>query len=342
MEYVSTTKFGNADVLSRLINHHVKPDEDFIVACTTLEEDLRSVAVSIVKHLPLSFSMIKDATKSDSILRKVYRFIHDGWPGSKLDAHDWELRRFYDRQEGLSIVHGCIMFGARIVIPELYRKRCLIQLHKGHPGVQRMKAVARSYVYWPGLDETIVSFVRACRHCASAARSPPKATPESWPSTTGPSKWPEILATWRITTVATINLFRSVFANKGMPELLVTDNGTQFKSTEFSQFCNENGIQHLTTALFHPQSNGQAERYVDTFKRAVKKIKEGENTINQETLDIFLITYRATPNPNVPDGKTPAEAMYNRSLRTSLDLLRAPCSPVSTASQTNTSQPRSF
>lgn len=363
MEYVSTDKFGNADVLSRLINQHAKPEEDFVVACSTLEEDLRSVVTNSVNCLPLSFSMVQQATEIDPVLRKVYRFIRDGWPTSKLDSQDSEIRRFYHRQEGLSIVQNCIMFGDRLVIPTVYRKRCLKQIHKGHPGVQRMKAIARSYVYWPGLDEEIINFVKACQHCAFAARSPPIAKPEAWPSTTVPwqrvhadyagpldgeyylivvdaySKWPEIFPTRQTTTKATINLFRSLFANKGMPELLVTDNGPQFKSADFSQFCSENGVRHITTAPFHPQSNGQAERFVDTFKRAVRKIQEGEGTIKQ-ALDIFLLTYRTTPNRNAPDGKSPAEAMYNRPLRTSMDLLRAPSEPV--ANQTNSSNPRSF
>ncbi|XP_055622936.1 uncharacterized protein K02A2.6-like [Toxorhynchites rutilus septentrionalis] len=291
MEYVPTDKFGNADVLSRLINHHAKPDEDFVVACTNLEDDL---------------SMVQQATKTDPVLRKIHRFIRDGWPTSKSETQDIDLRRFHDRQEGLSIVQDCIMFGDRLVIPSIYRKRCLAQLHKGHPGMHRMKAVARSYVYWPGLDEEIASFVRACPHCAAAARSPPKANP-------------------------------------GMPELLVTDNGTQFKSEEFSQYCRENGIQHVTTHMpFHPQSNGQAERFVNTFKRAVRKIQEGEGNIKQD-LDVFLLTYRTTPNANVSGGRSPAEAMYNRPLRTSMDLLRAPREQMpAICTEATSSQPRTF
>ncbi|XP_055615106.1 uncharacterized protein K02A2.6-like [Toxorhynchites rutilus septentrionalis] len=366
MEYVPTDKFGNADVLSRLINHHAKPDEDFVVACTNLEDDLRSVAISSVSCLPLSFSMVQQATKTDPVLRKIYRFIRDGWPTSKSETQDIELRRFHDRQEGLSIVQDCIMFGDRLVIPSIYRKRCLAQLHKGHPGMHRMKAVARSYVYWPGLDEEIASFVRSCPHCAAAARSPPKANPVPWPLPTAPwqrvhadyagpldgefylivvdaySKWPEIFATRQITTKATTNLLRPLFANKGMPELLVTDNGTQFKSEEFSQYCRENGIQHVTTAPFHPQSNGQAERFVDTFKRAVRKIQEGKGNIKQ-ALDVFLLTYRTTPNANVSDGRSPAEAMYNRPLRTSMDLLRAPREQMpAICTEATSSQPRTF
>ncbi|XP_065088254.1 uncharacterized protein K02A2.6-like [Ochlerotatus camptorhynchus] len=155
------------------------------------------------------------------------------------------------------------------------------------------------------------------------------------------SKWPEIFPTRQITAKATISLLRSLFSNKGMPEVLVTDNGTQFKSAEFSQFCNESGIRHLNTVPFHPQSNSQAERFVDTFKRAVKKIQEEEGTI-KHALDICLLTYRTTPNPNVPDGKSPAEVMYNRPLQTSLDLIRAPQHLEPETRQANSNQPRSF
>ncbi|XP_055622017.1 uncharacterized protein K02A2.6-like [Toxorhynchites rutilus septentrionalis] len=365
LEYVSTDKFGNADVLSRLIDQHIKPDEDFVVACASLENDLRTVAMNTTSNLPLSFNMIKDETRKDSILYKLYRFIQNGWPKNRSDIKDWEMQRYFDRQDSLSIVNGCIMFSERLIIPKAFRKRCLTQLHKGHPGIQRMKSIARSYVYWPGIDEEITSYVKTCDSCALEARSPQKVAPESWPKTTLPwqrihidfagpledtyylivvdahSKWPEIYPTLKITTSETIRLLRSLFANKGMPETLVSDNGTQFSSVLFEQFCYENGINHLKTAPYHPQSNGQAERFVDIFKRAIKKMKGGDKDINQ-ILDTFLLTYRTTPNPNVPSGKSPAEEMYKRPIRTSLDLLRVPSYSESPKIQHDLNTSRSF
>ncbi|XP_058814254.1 uncharacterized protein K02A2.6-like [Topomyia yanbarensis] len=236
------------------------------------------------------------------------------------------------------------MFGERLVIPSSFRKRCLHHLHRGHPGMQRMKAIARSYVYWPSLDVDIVAHVSSCHHCAAVAKSPPRSAPLSWPKPTYPwqrvhidyagpiegeyfllsvdaySKWVEIVKTKSTTAFTTINMLRSLFARLGMPETLVSDNGPQFASAEFDKFCLENGVNHITTAPYHPQSNGQAERFVDTFKRSVKKIREGKGAI-QEALDIFLITYRTTPNPATPEGKSPSEAMFGRKIRTSLDLL---------------------
>ncbi|XP_062538985.1 uncharacterized protein K02A2.6-like [Armigeres subalbatus] len=348
IEYVPTEKFGNADVLSRLIDNHAKPEEDYVIASIILEEDMRSVINDASDFLPLSFKVVGNDTHSDPKLRKVYRYLQDGWP-QRSQIADPVIARFYGCQESLSTVEGCIMFGERLVIPEKHRGRCLRQLHQGHPGIQRMKAIARSYVYWPSLDEEIVEYVKSCKHCASVAKSPPHSPPVPWPKTTGPwkrvhvdyagpidgeyfllavdaySKWPEIIPTRSITSTVTITILRSLFARFGMPEVIVSDNGTQFTSVDFQKFCADNGIHRITTAPYHPQSNGQAERFVDTFKRSVKKIQEGKRTLH-EALDIFLLVYRSTPNRQVVDGKSTSESIFGRRIRTNLDLLRPPSS----------------
>ncbi|XP_062699819.1 uncharacterized protein K02A2.6-like [Aedes albopictus] len=231
--------------------------------------------------------------------------------------------------------------------------------------MQRMKALARSYAYWPSMDTDITDFVRACQQCASVARSPPHSPPMPWPKPTAPwqrvhvdyagpiegeyyllavdsfSKWPEIVQTTRITSAVTVSILRGLFARLGMPATLVSDNGTQFTSAEFAEFCTSNGIEHLTTAPFHPQSNGQAERFVDTFKRAVKKIREGRGSM-QEALDTFLLTYRSTPNRALPDQKSPSEVMFGRKIRTCLELLRPPPVRTPVPTSNDSKQPRSF
>ena len=73
---------------------------------------------------------------------------------------------------------------------------------------------------------------------------------------------------------------RSTFATFGIPEILVTDNGSNFissnfTSSEFAAFLKSNGIRHIKTAPYHPSSNGLAERAVHTFKSAIKKLTSG-------------------------------------------------------------------
>ncbi|XP_062558023.1 uncharacterized protein K02A2.6-like [Armigeres subalbatus] len=118
-------------------------------------------------------------------------------------------------------------------------------------------------------------------------------------------------------------MLQGIFARFGMPETIVSDNGRQFVSEQFELFCDSNGILHLKTPPFHPQSNGLAERFVDTFKRTLKKITAGGESLS-EAINTFLLCYRSTPNRSAPEGKSPAELLLGRNLRTSLDLLRPP------------------
>ncbi|XP_058116009.1 uncharacterized protein K02A2.6-like [Anopheles ziemanni] len=345
IEYVKTDQFGNADVLSRLIREHAKPDPEYIIASAELEEDVSSVVINCINLFPLHFRDVAKATESDPVLRQVTKYIMEGWPRDKSYGED--LARFFHRSEALSTFRGSILFGERVVIPRKLQRRCLEQLHEGHPGIQRMKAVARSYVYWPSIDRDIAEYVKTCHACAVASKSSPREKPVSWPATKKPwerihidyagpvdgdyflvmvdahTKWPEVVRTCSTTTKATIAMMRGIFARFGYPETLVSDNGPQFVSSEFEDYCCRNGIDHVKTAPFHPQSNGQAERFVDTLKRKMQKIHEGGAT-REESLDIFLASYRMTPNPVVRNGQTPAEAMLGRKVRTALELLKPP------------------
>ena len=81
---------------------------------------------------------------------------------------------------------------------------------------------------------------------------------------------------------------RSTFANFGIPETLVTDNGTNFTSVEFEELLKSNGICHTQTAPYHPASNGLTKRAVQTFKSGMKKLTSG--TL-EARVAIFLFNY---------------------------------------------------
>ncbi|KAA3669876.1 uncharacterized protein DEA37_0008393 [Paragonimus westermani] len=81
------------------------------------------------------------------------------------------------------------------------------------------------------------------------------------------------------------------------------------------------GTQLIHTPVYHPQPNGQVERFVDMFKRALQILQE-EGTV-PDMLNTFLRTCRSTPNASGPEGKSPAEAFLGRRIRTPLNLMLA-------------------
>ena len=133
------------------------------------------------------------------------------------------------------------------------------------------------------------------------------------------SKWLEVLhvPVKSPTTRSTVEALRTVFATHGLLEMLVTDNGTAFTSREFKDFISRNAIRHVTTSPYYPSSNGLAERVVQTFKKAFKKL--APDSVNRR-LAQFLLQYHLTPHTST--GASPAELLMGRRPRIALDALK--------------------
>lgn len=84
------------------------------------------------------------------------------------------------------------------------------------------------------------------------------------------SKWLEVTPVSSMTSTTVIKSLRRLFATHGLPDTIVSDNAAQFLSEEFQQFLKNGLIHHVTSAPFHPATNGQAERMVRTTKDALK------------------------------------------------------------------------
>ncbi|CAH8597340.1 unnamed protein product [Dicrocoelium dendriticum] len=339
IRYCRTQDFGQADGLSRLISKHAAV-EDTVIAAVTVEDDVRYQLSNAIRSLPITAADIRRATAQDPVLQKAVTYVQTCWPNTTLSG---ELKQLHQRRDSLSVVDSCLMTADRVVVPSCLRQAVLRQLHSAHPGMNRMKAVARSYVYWPGIDNDIQDLVRRCSRCQQASKMPPHQSPVPWQPPAKPwsrvhidyagpidgisylvmvdaySKWPEVVAVNPPTASATLACLQRIFSQHGLPEVLVSDNGTQFTSSIFEDFCRRHCIEHLRSPPYHPQSNGQAERFVDTFKRALLKSR-GEGTVD-ECLQAFLLSYRSTPNPATPGGQSPAEALMGRKLRTTNDAL---------------------
>eukprot|EP00731_Ephydatia_muelleri_P032886 Em0024g430a len=125
------------------------------------------------------------------------------------------------------------------------------------------------------------------------------------------TKWPEVFQLNEATSGTTITALMTTFSRFGLPEIIVTDNGSQFTSDQFKTFCDENGIRHVRVAPYHPSSNGEAERFVKTFKRAFSAMGNEKDPVRR--LQQFLFSYRNTLHSTL--GVSPAELLVGRQLR---------------------------
>ena len=320
----------NADSLSRLPLALSSKDND--------EEGDTLFYKEIVEKCPISATGIAKESRTDPILSRVIFYVQNGWPNRVPE----ELKTFHQKQHELSVLNDCLLWGSRVVIPGKLRKKVLQELHEGHLGIAKMKAMARGIFWWPNLDKEIEAGVKSCMMCSLTQPDPLKAPlhPWQWPEKSwqrihidyaGPfqgsmflvavdahSKWVEIIPTASSTTAKTIDVLMTMFARYGIPEQLVSDNATTFTSDEFNAFISQNGIKHIKSAPYHPATNGLAERMVQTFKAAMKSAQNDNGTIHNK-LAKFLIAYRNAPHSTT--GQTPANLMFGRKLRTKLDML---------------------
>ena len=289
------------------------------------------------------FNKIKENTAKDEILYKIIEYIRIGWPEKNIDP---QFSPYFLRKNELSEESGAIFWGYRVLIPRILQSSILSGIHSTHLGIVKMKSLARSYFWWPGLDGDLEKIVKSCDKCLPYGNSPSKHKLINWKYPEKPwerihldymgpifnkyflvlvdsySKWIECIdMNNSITSKRTIDQLRFIFSRFGLPSTVVTDNGTSFVSKEFEFFLQMNGIKHITSPVGHPATNGQAENAVKIIKLALKKALHNNN--NNENLNrylqSFLMDYRNTIHCTT--GFSPAQIIFCRNIRTRLDLL---------------------
>ena len=129
--YKPTEWHSNTDGLSRL----PLPSQD-----TSLTTEVASVFhIGLIQTLPVTFQQVQSATRCDPTLSKIATYAQSGWPGHVSD----DLKPYHSRRDEVRMENGCLMLGVHVIIPNKLQDRILQSLHENHPGITRMKAVAR-------------------------------------------------------------------------------------------------------------------------------------------------------------------------------------------------------
>lgn len=240
-----------------------------------------------------------------------------------------------------------------LVIPKAMQHKLLQWAHDhptaGHAGQQKTLFRLSTRVYWASMRKDIYNYVAACQECQRFKyNNRPMATPmqlhevlEPWhtigidimgpfPTTSRQKKcllvivdyftrWIEIfpMRTTTSTDIAQI-LINEVFSRYGLPKYILSDNGPQFVSNVFEDFCNSFGIEQKFTANYHPQSN-MTERVNRTLKPIIAIY--AQRSPRSWDKEIQKLAFAIRTSINETTGDTPAFLMFGRDPRTPLDLM---------------------
>jgi hypothetical protein len=151
IQYKEGIQNANADALSRL----PLPE----TPCSTPVPEETILLMELLETTPIRAEQVKNWTKRTPILSRVLKFIKQGWPSK---CPDVELQPYFQRRDELSVQDDCILWGNRVVVPPQGRRQVVDELHETHPGICKMKSLARSYVWWPNMDNDLENKVRTC------------------------------------------------------------------------------------------------------------------------------------------------------------------------------------
>jgi len=222
----------------------------------------------------------------------------------------------------LCMVNGA---GVRPLVPLALRRAVFDSVHcLAHPGIRATVRMVTARYVWPGCSGEVASWVRNCLQCATgkpgqvekapvvplpvpAARFsqvhvdlvgplPPSAHGHTYLFTMidRSTRWPEVVPLLNIAAQTVVDAFVSAWvARFGVPEIVISDRGTQFTSASWECMCRKLGIQHSKTSAYHPQTNGLVERFHRQLKEALRARECGSDWL--EHLPMVLLGLRSAP-----------------------------------------------
>ena len=236
----------------------------------------------------------------------------------------------------------------QLVVPKLFRERALLGCHDdvGHQGILRTLSLLRERFYWPGMQEEATQHVLKCSRCLRR-KTPPQVAPlqpilvtqplelvhmdylSLEPSKGNienvlvitdhftryalayPSKTQTAQATARI-------LWDNFICHYGFPEKFISDQGRNFESDLIKELCKIAGVKKVHTTPYHPQGNGQCERFNSTLCNMLGTLSEEEKSDWKSHLGCMTHAYNCTKHASTT--YSPYYLMFGRHPRLPIDV----------------------
>ena len=300
LDYAPGRFLVNADTLSRAAPKQGSSTEHEIA----LHVDMVKFTLHVLDSM---WQKIAEETSKDETLNKVKHCINHGWN---------EVHPFHHFK--------------RVVVPTSLRKHMMTIAHERHFGIVKCQSRARQVLYWPNINSNIETMVNRCEACQKHRYQQQKESLTQYSVPTLPwtkiaadlfalrnknylivndytSNYPEVIQLRDTTATGVIMAMKSTMSRFGFPREVVSDNGPQLSSHEFSAFAHMYGFKHSTSSPYFAQNNGKAEKGVQIVKRLMTKSIESD-----EDIHLTMLACRCAP---FADGKSPAEILFGRRLR---------------------------
>ena len=248
---------------------------------------------------------------------------------------------------------------ARIVVPEKFKFCLLFELHcshmSGHLAYDKTYSKLSDRYFWPAMHIDAKKFIQQCAVCSQYKDNFPMLVAPMVPidiskcepfeyvgfDILGPflpatdrankyilvamdymSKWPEAIAVDNIESKTICEFLTDfIICRHGVPDKLISDQGTQLDCVEFRSFCDSFGIQHQMSTVYHPESNGLVERFNRTLLSMLRTLTIERSLTWDEFLQDLLFAYRSARHESTK--YTPFEVIYGRSCKLPVDSLHS-------------------
>ena len=189
----------------------------------------------------------------DSICSKLTTYLTTGWPNKHSLPHS--LKHYWTVRGELSLHEGLLLYGNHIVIPTSLQKQILQRNHHGNQGIQKCRLRISMSAWWPGISEAIKTIIKNCSQGVKCC-VPPKEPLLTSPLLGKPQQKVTVVDLLELnkaqyliviqisgvvklsgtTSSSVINTLKSIFARRGIPTELITDNGTNLVLVELNIF----------------------------------------------------------------------------------------------------------